>query len=116
MPLLTADVVRKVLSKGSSARREAERPAAFEVGETVRVRNINPAGHTRTPRYARGRSGVIDRVHGAFVFPDSNAAGRGENPQYCYSVRFSAPELWGPEASPQDTVYIDLWDDYLERP
>ena len=116
MPLLTADVVGKVLSKGSSARREVDRPPGFEVGEMVRVRNINPTDHTRVPRYTRGRSGTIDRVHGAFVFPDSNAAGEGENPQYCYSVRFTARELWGPGAAPGDAVYVDLWDAYLERP
>jgi len=80
----------------------------------VRAKKINPTGHTRLPRYARGNVGVVDRVHGAHVFPDSNAHFRGESPQYLYSVRFSARELWGEASSSRDAVYIDLWEDYLE--
>ena len=81
----------------------------------VRTRNINPVGHTRLPRYARAKSGVIDRDHGIFVFPDTAAHDLGEKPQHVYSVRFAARELWGDQAKPQDSVYLDLWDDYLER-
>ena len=80
----------------------------------VRARNINPVGHTRLPRYARGKLGTIDRDYGVFVFPDTNAQFLGENPQHVYAVRFSARELWGEQAKPQDTVYISMWDDYLE--
>ena len=80
----------------------------------MRAKKINPAGHTRLPRYARGNVGVVDRIHGAHVFPDSNAHFRGENPQHLYSVRFSARELWGEAAAARDAVYIDLWEDYLE--
>ena len=93
-------------------------PAAvpqFAVSQRVRTRNINPVGHTRLPRYARAKSGVIDRDHGIFVFPDTAAHGLGERPQRVYSVRFSARELWGDQAKPQDAVYLDLWDDYLEH-
>jgi nitrile hydratase len=86
----------------------------FAVGQDVRARKINPTGHTRMPRYARGNAGVVDRVHGAHVFPDSNAHFRGESPQHLYSVRFSARELWGDAASARDAVYIDLWEGYLE--
>ena len=80
------------------------------------TRNMNPEGHTRLPRYARAKRGTIDRIHGVFVFPDTNAAFQGENPQYLYSVRFTARELWGDQehASPDDAVYIDLWESYLE--
>src|SRR5258707_2542899 len=70
-------------------------------GERVRARNINPVGHTRLPRYARGKVGQIDRDHGVYLFPDTNAHGLGENRQHLYSVRFAAQELWGDEASPQ---------------
>lgn len=76
---------------------------------------MNPTGHTRLPRYARGKLGSIVRVHGVFVFPDSNAMFQGENPQHVYSVRFAARELWGDGASTRDAVYIDLWDAYLEH-
>ena len=80
----------------------------------MRARNINPMGHTRLPRYARGKLGAIDLDHGVYVFPDTNAHFQGENPQHVYSVRFTARELWGEQASPRDSVHLDMWDDYLE--
>src|SRR4029453_13187741 len=94
--------------------RPATRPPRFAVGDTVRTRNIHPTGHTRLPRYARGKHGVIHRQHGTHVFPDSNAHGGGEQPEALYSVRFDARELWGPAAEPNQHVYIDLWEPYLE--
>jgi nitrile hydratase len=89
-------------------------PARFKAGDRVRTRNINPLGHTRLPRYARGRLGLIDRDYGVFVFPDTHALGQGPRPQHLYSVRFAARELWGPEAAAADAIYLDLWDDYLD--
>ena len=86
----------------------------FRIGQRVRARNMHPAGHTRLPRYVRGRNGVIDRDRGVQDFPDTSAYGLGENPQHVYSVRFAARELWGEQASSRDAVYMDLWDDYLE--
>lgn len=86
----------------------------FQVGQPVRARNINPVTHTRLPRYARGRAGTIHRDHGVFAFMDTSAYGLGDKPQHLYSVRFSAHELWGEQAAPQDSVYVDLYDDYLE--
>ena len=111
---LTADRVGPALARGSTARVESDLAAKFAAGDGVVARNRNPLGHTRVPRYARGRRGVIDRDHGVFVFADDHAAGRGKNPQHVYSVRFTARELWGAEASPRDSVYIDLWDDHLD--
>jgi nitrile hydratase len=73
---------------------------------------MHPAGHTRAPRYVRGHTGEVVRLHGAHVFPDSNALGRGENPQWLYTVRFTAKELWG--RANDDTVMLDLWEPYLE--
>ncbi len=113
-PPLTADQVPAVIAKGHPSRRDVSVPARFHVGQQVRARNINPAGHTRLPRYARGKVGTIDRDHGVFVFPDTNAHFLGEKPQHVYAVRFAARELWGEQAAPQDAVYVDLWDDYLE--
>jgi nitrile hydratase subunit beta len=97
-----------------STRRPAAVAPRFAVGQRVRARNINPLGHTRLPRYARAKSGVIDRDHGIFVFPDTAAHDLGEKPQHVYSVRLPARELWGDQAKPQDAVYLDMWDDYLE--
>ena len=89
-------------------------PPKFKVGDGVVTRNLNPAGHTRIPRYVRGRRGLIDRDHGVFIFPDTHAAGLGQKPQHVYAVRFAARELWGPDAHPHDAIYVDLWDDYLD--
>jgi len=122
-PALPADKVPVLVSKGSPSNRTTSATPRFTIGQPVRARNMNPLGHTRLPRYARGRPGVIDRVHGVFVFPDTNALFQGENPQHLYSVKFAARELWGGSADTRDHVYsaisadyvyIDLWESYLE--
>jgi nitrile hydratase len=76
---------------------------------------MNPTGHTRLPRYARGKLGTITRDHGVYAFPDTNAHFQGEKRQHVYPVRFSARDLWGEHASPRDSVHLDMWDDYLEH-
>lgn len=86
----------------------------FAVGDVVRTKNIHPAGHTRLPRYARGKVGVIARVHGSHDFPDTRAQGLGSQPQGISSVRFEARELWGESTEGRGGVFIDLWDSYLE--
>ena len=86
----------------------------FQIGQHVRARNINPVTHTRLPRYVRGKAGTIERDRGVATLPDTNVYGLGEKPQHVYSVRFSARELWGDQAMAQDSVYVELWDDYLE--
>ena len=103
-----------ILLRGSSARRADGAQPRFKPGDSVLTRNIHPVGHTRLPRYARGKRGIVERDHGLYVFPDTNAMGLGEKPQHCYSVRFTLRELWGPDASLRDSVYLDLWDDHLE--
>ena len=113
-PALTADNAAQLVAKGIPTSRDLPVSARFVVGQQVRARNMHPAGHTRLPRYTRGKRGTIDRDHGVFVFPDTNAHFLGEKPQHVYSVRFSARELWGEQAAAQDSVYVDLWDDYLE--
>jgi nitrile hydratase len=111
---LTAELVPVALGKGSRYDREPGSPARFRIGDRVRARIMHPSGHTRLPRYVRGRSGRIAAIHGAHVFPDSNAAGRGEDPQWLYSVAFDATELWGPQGRTGDDVRLDLWEPYLE--
>jgi nitrile hydratase len=106
--------VPALLAKGTSYERKPSTPASFKVGDLVRAKVMNPMGHTRIPRYARGRRGTIAAVHGVHVFPDSNSAGSGENPQWLYSVAFAAREIWGPEARDGDEVRVDLWEPYLE--
>jgi nitrile hydratase len=113
-PAFTPERVALLKRTGAGARRDVPVEPRFRLGQQVRARNINPVGHTRLPRYARGKAGTVDRDHGVYVFPDTNAHFRGENPQHVYSVRFTARELWGDQASQRDSVYLDMWEDYLE--
>jgi nitrile hydratase subunit beta len=109
-----AFAVAELVEDRKGARMNDAVPPRFKIGDCVLARNINPVGHTRLPRYARGRCGVIHRDHGVFVFPDAMAAEKRREPQHCYSVRFDARELWGPEAPTRDAVYIDLFEPYLQ--
>lgn len=112
--VLRADEVPQMLAAGNPSTRDIHVAAKFHVGQRVQARNLNSEGHTRLPRYARGKRGEVVHDHGVHVFNDSDGRGLGERPQHLYSVRFAARELWGPEASAVDTVYVDLWDEHLE--
>jgi nitrile hydratase beta subunit len=115
-PPLTAAAVPDIAARrGNFMRPQADAITRFQINDRVRARKINPEGHTRLPRYARDKEGIIARHHGIFVFPDANAHFLGEQPEHLYSVRFAARELWGDAASEGDSVYIDLWDSYLEH-
>ncbi|HEY8342326.1 MAG TPA: nitrile hydratase subunit beta [Calditerricola sp.] len=103
-----------LVAEGYSTKREVNAPPKFKVGDHVVAVNTHPPGHTRLPRYVRGKRGVIERWHGAFIFPDTNAHGLGESPQHCYTVRFEAEEVWGRSATKGDAIYVDLWEPYLE--
>ncbi len=111
---LSADAVSKVLAAGGPSERPGPE-AAFAVGDQVRTRNHQPAGHTRLPSYARDRLGTVTAIHGAHVYPDSNARFEGENPCPLYTVTFTASELYGDDADPTLTVSIDAWEPYLEH-
>jgi nitrile hydratase subunit beta len=112
--VLKAEDVSAVLARGGPAERAIDHPARFAIGDRVVTCNMHPTGHTRLPRYARGKRGLVERVHGAHVFPDTNAHSRGENPQWLYTIRFTGRELWGDEADPTLLVSIDAWESYLE--
>ena len=112
--ILAAQDVDHVLSRGTAVAREPKAPARFKPGDRVRAKNMHPTGHTRLPRYVRGHVGMIERVHGCHVFPDSNAAERGEDPQWLYSVSFEGRELWGAEGDPTLKVSVDAWEPYLD--
>jgi nitrile hydratase len=100
-----------------AARVDAPAKAAFKLGQRVRARNIQPEGHTRLPRYTRGKAGTVIRLNGAFALQDTDAKGLwlSGRPQQVYTVRFASRELWGSQSSPRDAIYVDLWEDYLER-
>jgi nitrile hydratase subunit beta len=112
---LTRDGVAAMLHRGGPTEREAKSPARFAAGDRIRAKNIHPPTHTRLPRYVRGHFGVIERVLGCHVFPDSNASGAGEDPQWLYTVTFAGRELWGEASDPDLKVSVDAWEPYLER-
>jgi nitrile hydratase beta subunit len=109
---LSAAQVAPAIARGGPVAVAIEAPPRFAIGDRVRARNRHPIGHTREPRYVRGRVGIIQEHYGAHVFPDLSAARRREG-RHLYSVRFTARELWG-EPARGDAVYVDLWEDYLE--
>jgi nitrile hydratase beta subunit len=113
-PPLTVEKIPMTLANRINASRDVSVVPRFRTGQRVRARNMHPVGHTRLPRYARGKTGKIERDCGVFVFPDTNAHFLGEKPQHVYSVRFAARELWGEQAAPRDSVYLAMWEDYLE--
>jgi nitrile hydratase len=110
---LAAADVPNTLARGNYER-PAPAPVKFAPGDRVRTRNINPPGHTRLPRYARGRSGVIESIRGCHVFPDTAATGRSDEAHWLYTVVFDSCELWGDGADPTLRVSIDAWEPYLE--
>ena len=108
-----AQQMQAALMAGGPCDRPAQGPALFAEGDAVTARNINPQGHTRLPRYVRGKPGVIEQVNGVHVYPDSNGNGGGEDPQWLYTVRFEARDLFGETAD--HVVLVDCWEPYLER-
>ena len=114
-PRLRSTEVAAVLARGGPCDRPAVTAARFAAGDRIRTRTLNPPGHTRLPRYARGKTGVIERVQGGFVFPDSSAHGGGDAPQWVYNVVFTGRELWGGDSDPNLTVALDCWESYLEH-
>ena len=112
---LTPDDVAAVLHRGGPTERSAQGPALFTIGDRVRAKTIHPATHTRLPQYVRGHTGTIERVLGSHVFPDSNASGGGENPQWLYTVSFEGRQLWGESSDSNVRISIDAWEPYLER-
>lgn len=111
---LAAESVLGAIAEGASTRMPAEGiTPRFAIGDAVVARNTNPTGHTRLPRYARGKAGVIHADRGVFSFADSNARGDGPCPQHLYTVAFAGEELWG-EGAGRNRIYLDLWDNYLD--
>jgi len=110
---LKAQDVAPTLAKGGPANRQPQGPAKYQLGDHITTNNNNPEHHTRLPRYLRGQTGKIIIVHGAHVFPDHAAHDKGENPQWLYTVRFKATDLWGPDKNPNDHVHADLWEPYF---
>jgi nitrile hydratase len=111
--VMTKSDIGQAFTRGSFGRPPSQ-PARFKPGDRVRTKNINPPSHTRLPRYARGRGGVVEAVRGCHVFPDSVTTGGGENPQWLYTVVFDGRQLWGTNADPTLTVSVEAFEPYLE--
>jgi nitrile hydratase beta subunit len=113
--VLSAALVPAAIANGSPSSRTPTRPARYAIGRQVRTVAAAPEHHTRLPGYARGKLGVIQLIHGAHVFPDTNSRALGENPQWLYTVAFDAKELWGESGAQQrSTISVDAFEPYLE--
>lgn len=110
---LRADKVAAALARGGPANRDPQGPAKYKAGESITTKNIHPTHHTRLPRYLRGHIGEVVIVHGAHVFPDFSAQDKGDNPQWLYTIRFKATDLWGADKNANDYVHADLWEPYF---
>jgi nitrile hydratase beta subunit len=111
--LSVAEVAARILPVSATGDKITA-PTQFHIGQRVRARNLNPVGHTRLPRYARGKLGTIERDGGIEELQDTDTHGLGDKQQHVYGVRFAARELWGERANPRDVVYVDMWEGYLE--
>jgi nitrile hydratase subunit beta len=87
----------------------------FNVGDGVRVREMFSPGHIRTPWYARGQRGTIERLCGVFGNPEELAYARPGTPrQPLYRVRFRQKDLW-PDyvGGNNDTIEIEIYQHWL---
>ena len=112
-PQRTAEVMSRILTRQPLHREIGVKPR-FKIGDPVRARSFNPPGHTRLPRYIRGKRGEIVLYHGVHDFEDTVAVGTEAKPQPVYAVRFYAVEVWGDSAEANNSIYIDMWESYLE--
>ena len=113
-PALTSSLAHERLFRTPKTEQDIELTPRFHVGDRVHGRNIHPTTHTRMPRYTRGKTGLVERDRGVFNLPDSEETSSESQPQHVYLIRYAARELWGEESSTRDSLYIDMWEYYLE--
>ncbi|MFQ5659907.1 MAG: nitrile hydratase subunit beta [Gammaproteobacteria bacterium] len=114
LPPISKENIQYAMTNNLPVNLDMDLEPGFAIGDHIIAKNINPFHYIRLPRYIRGKRGIIERDHGIFALPDTIPDGGPDKPQHVYNVRFSAQELWGADASPQDSVYIDLFDDYMD--
>jgi nitrile hydratase len=114
-PLTLAEVLDRNRASAASFATETDAAPAFAVGDAILTNRHGTTGHSRLPAYARGARGTIITQHGAHALPDKGALGIHAG-EHLYTVSFGAPELWGADADPRDTVTLELWESYLVRP
>lgn len=108
-----AEQALKIIQSGGPTLMESNESPNFAVGDSVRAKKIQTAGHSRLPAYAQGSVGIIEENYGCHVYPDLNALGERVG-EFLYRVRFDSQSLWGSDAEDNE-VLIDLWQPYLER-
>jgi nitrile hydratase len=111
---LGAADVSTAMARGSPTARPATQPARFAPGDRVIASALPRDHHSRMPAYARGKAGVVTRLHGCHVFAEANSQGLGEQPQWLYTVEFDGRTLWGDGTDPLLRVSIDAWESTLE--
>ncbi|MGI9344111.1 MAG: nitrile hydratase subunit beta [Gammaproteobacteria bacterium] len=114
LPPLPKEAAEFAMTNPMPANVDVDAPTRFAVGDAVITRNMNPTHHTRIPRYVRGKRGTIHEIQQVFLLPDTNAYGGPDTPERVYTVEFSARELWGGDAPARDSLYIDMFDSYLD--
>jgi hypothetical protein len=82
--------------------------------ERVRVKQMIPPGHVRTPYYLRGKTGEVERKLGPFGNPEQLAYGVAADRETLYRVRFTMAEVWGPDCeNPDDTLDAEIYAHWL---
>lgn len=100
---------------GRTPQRDVDHEPRFAVGQKVIARGDAASnGHTRLPGYCHDREGEVVLLNGGWVYPDTHAHGRGENPTWVYAVRFTSTDLWPEDPGPGHAVIVDLFEPYLE--
>lgn len=114
LPPLPKEAAEFAMTNPMPANVDVDIPPRFAVGDSVVTRNMNPLHHTRIPRYVRGKRGTVHEVQQVFLLPDTHAYAGPDQPERVYTVGFSARELWGDEAPARDSLFIDMFDSYLD--
>ena len=85
-------------------------------GSQVKIKDISPPGHIRTPRYIRGKNGVIERCLGVFKNPEQLAYSLQAKEYELYRVRFKMTELWKDYLeNPNDTLDAEVFAHWIEE-
>ncbi len=114
LKVLSKETASVLMTQGGSTLRSGSAAPKFVVGQRVHTKQLNPQTHTRLPRYCRDKVGTVFKLHGIHVFPDTNAQGLGEQPEFLYTIQFDAHVLWGADTT-ATTVFVDCWEPYLDE-
>ncbi len=113
-PPVPPDMMQAAMTSPIRADLPLATPPKFRAGDAVRAKNMHPHCHTRTPRYVRGKPGKVLEVHEAYRLPDANSQGNPDVIEHCYTVQFTARDIWGEDAPAKDSVLLTMFDSYLE--